>query len=80
VAARRRSRRRAGEHGDLKRTRAPGGDKDVISILRLAEEVTEGCCQGEVAFGRGASGERRLGVGAIPAKEGRGLDRIRSGS
>jgi hypothetical protein len=26
----------------------------------------------------GGSGERRLGVGAIPAKGGRGLDRIRS--
>jgi hypothetical protein len=28
----------------------------------------------------GGSGERRLGVRAIPAEEGRGLDRIRSGS
>jgi hypothetical protein len=28
----------------------------------------------------GISGERRLGVEEIPAKEGRGLDRIRSGS
>jgi hypothetical protein len=27
----------------------------------------------------GGSGERRLGVDAIPAKEGQGLDRIRSG-
>jgi hypothetical protein len=32
-----------------------------------------------VRWSSGGSGERRLGVGAIPAKEGRGLDRIRSG-
>jgi hypothetical protein len=42
VAARRHSRRRAGEHGELKRARALGGDEDTIPVLNLAEEVVEG--------------------------------------
>jgi hypothetical protein len=41
VAARRRSQRRAGEHEELKRTRAPGGDEDTIPVLELAEEAVE---------------------------------------
>jgi hypothetical protein len=45
VAARRRSQRKAGERDDLTHARALGGDGDAISILRLAEEVVEGCCR-----------------------------------
>jgi hypothetical protein len=45
VAVRRRSQRRAGEHGDLKRARAPGGDGDAIPVLELAEEAVEVGCR-----------------------------------
>jgi hypothetical protein len=45
VAARRCSRRRVGEHRDLKRARAPGGDGDAIPVLELAEEVVEAGCR-----------------------------------
>jgi hypothetical protein len=45
VSGHRRSRRRAGEHGQPRYARAPGGDKDAISVLSLAEEVAEGCCR-----------------------------------
>jgi hypothetical protein len=45
VAARRRSRRRAGEQGKLTRAQALGGVGDVISVLGSAEEVAEGCCR-----------------------------------
>jgi hypothetical protein len=45
VAARRRSWRRAGEHGDLKRARASGGDGDAIPVLELAEEAVEAGCR-----------------------------------
>jgi hypothetical protein len=45
VAARHRSRRRAGEHGDLKRARAPRGDGDAIPVLELAEEAVEAGCR-----------------------------------
>jgi hypothetical protein len=45
VAAHRYSQQRAGEPGDLARARAPGGDGDAVSILRLAKEVAVGCCR-----------------------------------
>jgi hypothetical protein len=45
VTARRHSRRRAREQGDLKRTRAPGGDGNVIPVLELAEEAVEMGCR-----------------------------------
>jgi hypothetical protein len=41
-----------------------GGDGGVLSTVRSSS---------------GGSGEGRLGVEAIPVREGRGLDRIRSG-
>jgi hypothetical protein len=41
VSGRRRSRRRTGEHGQLKCARAPGEDKDTIPVLNLAEEAVE---------------------------------------
>jgi hypothetical protein len=64
VAARRRSRRRAGEQEKLTRARAPGGDGDAISIHGLAEEVAEGCCrrhgEARAAPVRGGSGWRQF--------------------
>jgi hypothetical protein len=45
VTARRRSQRRAGEQGDLKHARAPGGDGDAIPVLELAEEAMEVGCR-----------------------------------
>jgi hypothetical protein len=45
VAARRRSRRRAGEQEGLARARAPGGKGELISILGLVEEMAEGGCR-----------------------------------
>jgi hypothetical protein len=64
VAARRRSRRRAGEQEKLTRARAPRGDGDAVSILGLAEEVAEACCrrrgQARAAPVRGGSGWRQF--------------------
>jgi hypothetical protein len=51
VAARRRSRQRAGEQEKLTRARAPGGDGDVVSILGSAEEVAEGAVVDKVKLG-----------------------------
>jgi hypothetical protein len=41
VAARRRSWRRASEHGKLERAGAPEEDEDTIPVLELAEEAVE---------------------------------------
>jgi hypothetical protein len=52
VAARHRSRRRAGEQGKLTCARASGGDGDAVSVLGSAEEVTKGAVNNEVKLGR----------------------------
>jgi hypothetical protein len=52
VAARRCSQGRAGEQKKLTLARAPGGDRDTVSILGSAEEVAEGAVDDEVKLGR----------------------------
>jgi hypothetical protein len=41
VSGHRHSRRRAGEHGQVRRARAPGGSKEVIRVPNLAGEGVE---------------------------------------
>jgi hypothetical protein len=64
MAARRHSRRRAGEQEKLTRAQASGGDGDEVSVLGSAEEVAEGCCQrrghARAALVRGGSGWRQF--------------------
>jgi hypothetical protein len=60
-----RSRRGAGEHGQPRRARAPGGGKGVIPVLKLAEEVAEDRCR------------RWGGPRASPARSGTGLEQFR---
>jgi hypothetical protein len=57
-----RSRRGAGEQGEVTHARAPGGNRDAVSSLGSAKEVVEGCRRrrGEV---RAAPVRGRLGVG-----------------
>jgi hypothetical protein len=52
VAARRRSRRRAGEHGNLVRAQAPARCGESISVRGSAGEVTMRAVNGEVDHGR----------------------------
>jgi hypothetical protein len=40
-----RSRRGAGEHGQLRRTRAPGGGNGAIPVPKMAEDVAEERCR-----------------------------------
>jgi hypothetical protein len=67
VAARRRSRRTAGEQGDLKRARATLEHGGTISILGLVGEAARRAADGRAELG-GANGGAARG-GAIPAGE-----------
>lgn len=67
----RRSRRRAVERGQRRRARAPAGHGEAICVPgRAGGQAEEAVDDGVSSDG---SGERRLGVEAIPAKGGAGV-------
>jgi hypothetical protein len=76
VAARRRSRRTAGEQGDLKRARATLEHGGTISILGLVGEAARRAADGRAELGGANGGAARGGANPARGTAGAGLDQV----